>query len=156
MDKEVLLTKEGIEKLQDELHQLKDVERKIVVQQLAEARAQGDLSENAEYDAARTKQGQIEGRIMELEAMLSNAKIIEQKAGGVKNVRLGATVEIEVVKTGEKKEYKIVGSVEADPKNGLISNESPLAKAILMQQVGATVVVKAVNQYEVKILNIKR
>ncbi|MGI6377549.1 MAG: transcription elongation factor GreA [Bacilli bacterium] len=156
MDKEFILTKEGVEQLQDELKRLKEVERAEVVQQLREARAQGDLSENAEYDAARNKQAQIEGRIIELENMLSNARIIHPKNGGVRVVRLGATVVIKNHKTGKESEFIIVGSVEADPRQGKISNESALAKAILNHGQNETVTVKAVEPYEVTILSIKR
>jgi len=156
MEQEVLLTKKGMEDLQNELRQLKEVERAAVVQELKDARAQGDLSENAEYDNARNKQAKIEGRIMEIEAMISNARIINEKEGGVKVVRLGATVEILNHKTGQKQKYTIVGSVEADPKNHKISNESALAKAILNHGQNERVLVKAANPYEVTITNIQR
>ncbi len=152
----VLLTKKGVEALQDELRQLKEVERVNVVAQLREARAQGDLSENADYDAARNRQAQIEGRILEIEAMLSNVKIIDEKIGGVRVVRLGATIDILNHNTNKTTTYTIVGSVEANPKLGKISNESALAQAILNHGQGEKVTVKAVNPYEVTIVNIKR
>ena len=149
MEQEVLLTKAGIEGLQDELRRLKEVERAVVVQELQDARAQGDLSENAEWDNARNKQGEIE-------AMLSNAKLIDEKAGGVRIVRLGATVTIYNERLKEKQKYTIVGSVEADPKNRKISNESALAKAILNKGIGEKALVKANIPYEVQIVNIER
>lgn len=156
MEQEVLLTKAGIEGLQDELRRLKEVERAVVVQELQDARAQGDLSENAEYDNARNKQGKVESRIQEIEAMLSNAKLIDEKAGGVRIVRLGATVTIYNERLKEKQKYTIVGSVEADPKNRKISNESALAKAILNKGIGEKALVKANIPYEVQIVNIER
>src|SRR5690554_753823 len=104
----VFLTKEGLEKLQEDLRHLKEVERIQVVQELKEARAQGDLSENADYDAARTRQAQIESKIKEIEYMIANAQIINEKNGSTKMVRLGSTVEIEDLSTNEIAEYTIV------------------------------------------------
>lgn len=154
---ETLLTKKGIEDLQVELKQLKEVERPAVVIQLKEARAQGDLSENADYDAARNRQAQIESRIIEIETMLSNAKIIEESEGSTKIAKLGTTVEILDVAKGTTSEYTIVGTVEADPLHHKISNECALAKAILGKPVSdEEILVKAVKSYKVKIINIKR
>ncbi len=156
MEKEkYLLTKEGIEKLQEELKYLKEVERDQIKEELKEARAQGDLSENAEYDAARNRQAQVEGRITEIEVMLSNAKIISEKGGSNRVVKLGSTVRLLDLSRNEEYEYQIVGKVEADPLNGKISNETPVAIAILGSPVGTRLTVRAQVPYEVEILSIK-
>jgi transcription elongation factor GreA len=131
------LTVRGAKLMQEELHRLKTIERPAVVNAIAEARAQGDLSENAEYDAAKERQGFIEGRIMELEAKLSNAQIIDPKtvdAGG--RVVFGATVHIEDLDSGDQSEYQIVGEDEADIKTGKISVVSPIARALISKTVG--------------------
>jgi transcription elongation factor GreA len=133
----VPLTVRGAELLKAELHRLKTVDRPSVVTAIAEARAQGDLSENAEYDAAKERQGFIEGRIMELEAKLSNAQVIDPKtvdAGG--RVVFGATVEIEDLDSGDKAVYQIVGEDEADIKTGKISVVSPFARALISKHAG--------------------
>ncbi|HYR25064.1 MAG TPA: transcription elongation factor GreA [Aquabacterium sp.] len=138
------ITKRGAEKLKEELQRLKHVERPAVVQAIAEARAQGDLSENAEYDAAKDKQGFIEGRINEIEGKLSAAKIInpaELDAGG--KVVFGATVEMEIEATGDVVTYQIVGDDEADLKHGLISISSPIARALIGKEAGDVAVVQA-------------
>ena len=126
------MTVEGAEKLRQELHRLKTVERQAVIAAIAEARAHGDLSENAEYDAARERQAFIEGRIQELEAKLANAQIIDPKtldADG--RVVFGATVELEDLESGDKACYQIVGDEEADVKAGKISVSSPIARALI-------------------------
>ncbi len=138
------LTVAGAERLRQELHRLKHVERPAVIEAIAEARAQGDLSENAEYDAARERQGFVEGRISELDGTLSNAQIIdptEIQADG--KVVFGATVEIEDLESGEKVVYQIVGDLEADIKNNLISVSSPVARAMIGKSEGDVVEVKA-------------
>ena len=156
MEKEkYLLTKEGIEKLQEELKYLKEVERDQIKEELKEARAQGDLSENAEYDAARNRQAQVEGRITEIEVMLSNAKIISEKGGSNRVVKLGSTVRLLDLSRNEEYEYQIVGKVEADPLNGKISNETPVATAIMGSPVGTRLTVRTAVPYEVEILSIK-
>ena len=156
MEKEkYLLTKEGIEKLQEELKYLKEVVRDEIKEELKEARAQGDLSENAEYDAARNRQAQVEGRITEIEVMLSNAKIISEKGGSNRVVKLGSTVRLLDLARNEEYEYQIVGKVEADPLNGKISNETPVAIAILGSPVGTRLTVRAQVPYEVEILSIR-
>lgn len=124
------ITKRGAEKLRDELQRLKSVERPAVITAIAEARAQGDLSENADYDAAKERQGWIEGRIKQVEGMLSNAQIIDPSdldAGG--KIVFGSTVELEDEHTGEAVKYQIVGEDEADLKLGLINVSSPIARA---------------------------
>lgn len=138
------LTRRGAEKLKEELHRLKTVERHAVIQAISEARAQGDLSENAEYDAAKDKQGFIEGRIQELEAKLSAAQVIDPAsldAGG--RVVFGATVDLEDEDTGAKATYQIVGDDEADLKLGLISISSPIARALIGKEAGDVAEVQA-------------
>ena len=127
----------GAELLKEELHRLKHVERPAVITAIAEARAQGDLSENAEYDAARERQGFIEGRIAELESKLSNAQIIDPKLLDAEGrVVFGATVELEEVESGHTVTYQIVGDDEADIKHKKISINSPIAKAFIGKAVG--------------------
>jgi transcription elongation factor GreA len=138
------LTQRGAEKLKQELQQLKSVERHAVIQAIAEARAQGDLSENAEYDAAKDKQGFIEGRILEIESKLAAAQIIDPAqldAGG--RVVFGATVDLEDEDSGAKVSYQIVGDDEADLKLGLISISSPIARALIGKEVGDIAEVQA-------------
>ncbi len=147
------LTVRGAERLQAELHRLKHVERPAVINAIAEARAQGDLSENAEYDAAREKQGFIEGRISELDGTLSNAQLIEPStidADG--RAVFGATVEIEDLESGDKVTYQIVGDAEADIKANLISVSSPVARSLIGKYEGDVVEVKApsgIREYEI-------
>jgi transcription elongation factor GreA len=147
------LTKRGAEKLKDELHRLKTVERPAVITAIAEARAQGDLSENAEYDAAKDKQGFIEGRILEIEGKLAVAQVIDPSgldAGG--RVVFGATVELEEEASGEPATYQIVGDDEADLKQGLISISSPIARALIGKEAGDVAEVQApggVKRYEI-------
>ena len=138
------LTKRGAEALKEELHRLKTVERPAVILAIAEARAQGDLSENAEYDAAKDKQGFIEGRILEVEGKLSVAQIIDPStldAGG--RVVFGTTVELEDEDSGAAVTYQIVGEDEADIKLGLINISSPIARALIGKEEGDTAVVQA-------------
>ena len=126
------ITKRGAELLKAELHRLKTVDRPNVIQAIADARAQGDLSENADYDAAKERQGFIEGRIAEIEGKLSSAQIIDPSAvnaGG--RVVFGATVELEDEDTGNSVTYQIVGEDEADLKKGLINIGSPIARALI-------------------------
>ena len=147
------ITKRGAEKLKEELQRLKTVERPAVINAIAEARAQGDLSENAEYEAAKDRQGFIEGRIMEVEGKLSAAQIIDPSqldAGG--RVVFGATVELEDEDSGDTVKYQIVGEDEADLKHGLINVSSPIARALIGKEEGDTAEVQApggVRRYEV-------
>ncbi|NBO15474.1 MAG: transcription elongation factor GreA [Betaproteobacteria bacterium] len=149
----VPMTKRGAELLKAELHQLKTVQRPAVITAIAEARAQGDLSENAEYDAAKDRQGFIEGRIQELEGKLSAAQIIDPSsldAGG--RVVFGATVELEDLTSGDPVTYQIVGDDEADIKLGLISVSSPISRALIGKEEGDEVKVQApagVKTYEI-------
>jgi len=151
--KEVYLTQEGLEKLNIELDELKNVRRPEVINALKEARALGDLSENAEYDAAREEQAKIENRIQELEVMIENAIIIG--AGATDTVSIGSKVKIKYVEDDDCEEYMIVGTKEADPFENKISNESPIAKAILGLKVNeiGTVACDA-GDYKVQVLEI--
>ena len=147
------LTRRGAEKLKEELHRLKTVERHAVIQAIAEARAQGDLSENAEYEAAKDKQAFIEGRILDIDGKLAAAQIIdpaEVNAGG--RVVFGATVVLEEEGTGQEVTYQIVGEDEADLKAGMISIGSPIARAMIGKEAGDTAAVQApggVKHYEI-------
>ena len=147
------LTVRGAERLKQELHRLKTVERPAVINAIADARAQGDLSENAEYDAAKEKQGFIEGRIQELEAKLSNAQIIDPadlQADG--RIVFGATVDLEDLETSERVTYQVVGDDEADIRANLISVSSPIARALIGKSVGDVAEVQApsgIREYEV-------
>ena len=147
------LTVGGAERLQAELHRLKTVDRPEVINAIAEARAQGDLSENAEYDAARERQAFIEGRIKELEGTLSNAQIIDPTALNVEGQAVfGATVEIEEIETAQRLTYQIVGDVEADIRTNKISVSSPVARALIGKTEGDVVEVQApggVREYEI-------
>jgi transcription elongation factor GreA len=147
------LTRRGAEKLKAELHQLKTVERHAVIQAIAEARAQGDLSENAEYEAAKDKQGFIEGRILEIESKMAAAQIIdpaEVNAGG--RIVFGTTIDLEEESSGAEVTYQIVGDDEADLKLGLISISSPIARALIGKEAGDVAEVHApggVKRYEI-------
>ena len=147
------LTRRGAEKLKDELQRLKTVERHAVIQAIAEARAQGDLSENAEYDAAKDKQGFIEGRILDLEDKLAAAQIIDPaKLDADGRVVFGATVDLEEEASGARVTYQIVGDDEADLKLGLISISSPIARALIGKSEGDVADVQApggVKSYEI-------
>ena len=137
------ITKRGAEKLKAELHQLKTVQRPSVITAIADARAQGDLSENAEYEAAKDRQAFIEGRIKEIESKLAGAQIIDPTAvhaGG--KVVFGATVELEEEHSGDKVKYQIVGEDEADLKHGLINISSPIARALIGKEEGDVVEVQ--------------
>ena len=136
MSNKVYLTNEGFLEIEDELNHLKEVKRPEVIKALKDARALGDLSENADYDAARNEQAQVEGRILELEKILETAEIIEKR--DTDKVGLGTTVTIRYLDEDddEPEEYRIVGSKEADPSNNKISNESPLAQAIMGARTG--------------------
>ena len=152
--KPTLLTEEGLKELQAELDELINVRRPANLKAIKEARALGDLSENADYDAAKNDQAELEGRIKKIEKMLENYQIIENKA--TDKVCLGSTVEIKYVDDDETDEYKIVGSLEADPFQSKISNESPIAKALLNKKVGDIVDVESPNGvYKIEITGIK-
>ncbi len=147
------LTRRGADKLKEELQRLKTVERHAVIQAIAEARAQGDLSENAEYEAAKDKQGFIEGRILDIEGKLAAAKIIDPSSLDAEGkVVFGSTVDLEDEASGTAVTYQIVGDDEADLKLGLISISSPIARALIGKEVGDIAEVQApggVKSYEV-------
>lgn len=151
--KEFLLTSEGFLELETELNNLKNEDRPRIIEAIKEARAQGDLSENADYDAARDEQAKIEARIQELEYMLEHAKIIEKAKGD--KVEVGTTVTVKYIDEEEEEIYSIVGSMEADPFENKISNESPIGKAIMDKKVGDTISVESPNgSYDIKIVKI--
>lgn len=154
LDEKFYVTEEGLKELKEEYENLVHVVRNEVIEDLKAARAQGDLSENADYDAARDKQAQVEARIKELEHMIRNAEVISENRG-TSYVRLGSTVTVEPLDTHEKITFTIVGTVEADPLNGKVSNATPLAEAILEKKVGNVVTVEVDEPYDVKIVEIK-
>ena len=157
MEEKILLTKEGVAKLETEREHLINVVRPQVIEELQAARAQGDLSENADYDAARDKQASVEERIKEVGYMLDHYTLIDEKKGGVKKVSLGATVTILDLDDNEEKAYTIVGSIESDPDQNKISNEAPLARKIEGKKVGDIVAIETSDyQYNVEILKIER
>ena len=152
--KEVFLTSEGFLEIEEELNELKTVKRPEIIKAIKEARALGDLSENADYHAAREEQAIIEGRIQELEYLVDHATIISEEASD--KARIGSSVIIKYVGEDDSEEYKIVGSTEADPFENKISNESPIAKAIIGHKKGEIVTVESPNgEYEIEILEIK-
>lgn len=150
MQKEYPMTKEGFEKLEVELEHLKTVRRPEVVEKIKVARSFGDLSENSEYDAAKDEQGFVEQEITKIEMMLRHAVIIEDD-GSKSEVQLGRTVTFTEVPGNEEESYKIVGSAEADPFEGKISNESPIAKALIGKKVGDEVNVPLPNGNEMRV-----
>lgn len=152
--KKIYLTREGLDELKSELDYLINVRRPENITAIKEARALGDLSENADYDAAKNEQAELEGRIKKLEKMLENVEIIEKVS--TDKVGIGSTVCIKYVDDDDTDEYKIVGSQEADPFMSKISNESPIAKAILNKKVGDIVEVESPNGvYKIEITEIK-
>ena len=157
MDKKNILTYEGLQKLEAELQDLKVVRRKEVAQKIKEAREQGDLSENAEYDAAKDEQRDIEARIEDIEKILKNAEVVVEEEVELDKISIGCKVRILDVEENEELEYKIVGSTEANSLKGKISNESPVGKALLGAKVGDVVKVEThVGELEYKVLEIQR
>ncbi|MDQ0218209.1 transcription elongation factor GreA [Peribacillus cavernae] len=155
MEKVFPMTKEGKGKLEQELEQLKMVKRKEVVERIKIARSFGDLSENSEYDSAKEEQAFVEGRITTLENMVRNAKIIEEDKMDSDTVSLGKSVTFVELPNGDKETYIIVGSAEADPFEGKISNDSPIAKSLLGKKVGDSVAVQTPGgEMRVKIVTI--
>lgn len=149
------LTKEGVSKLEAEYRHLLDVERPAITKELVEARALGDLSENADYDAAREAQARVEARIKEIEAILSNYELIKEKVS-TKTVQVGAKVTINMIDFDEKETYEIVGAIEANPIENKLSSEAPLAKAVLGHKVGEIVEVEVAKPYKVEIIAIEK
>ena len=157
-DEKFLVTKEGLDELLKEQDNLIHVVRDEVIRELQEARAQGDLSENADYDAARDRQARVEARIRDLEAMIANAEIIseDKKAATKKTVSLGSTVTILDMSTNEEETYNIVGSIEADPLNGKLSNIKPLATSLMDHKIGDVVEIETAEEpYQVKVIDLK-
>lgn len=139
MAKAIKLTDEGLKKLQEELENLKTQGRTEIAEKIKVARGYGDLSENSEYDEAKNEQAKIEARIVELESMLKNVEIIAEKKSATKTVTIGSKVKVLDVEFEEELEFRVVGSAESDPANGLISDESPVGKALLGARAGDTV-----------------
>ena len=157
-DEKFLVTKEGLDELLKEQDNLIHVVRDEVIRELQEARAQGDLSENADYDAARDRQARVEARIRDLEAMIANAEIIseDKKAATKKTVSLGSTVTILDMSTNEEETYNIVGSIEADPLNGKLSNITPLATSLMDHKIGDVVEIETAEEpYQVQVIDLK-
>ena len=156
-EKKTILTYAGLTKLEEELHDLKVVRRKEVAEKIKEAREQGDLSENAEYDAAKDEQRDIEARIEELEGILKNAEVVVEDEVDLDKINVGCKVKVFDITFDEEMEFNIVGSTEANSLEGKISNESPVGQALMGKKVGETVDVETqagVIQY--KVLDISR
>ena len=155
--KETQITAEGLQKLEEELAQRKSVIREEILQRIKEARAQGDLSENSEYDQAKEDQGKNESRIVELEQMIKTAVIIDTSASSKEGkVSLGCTVVLKDMETDEEETYTLVGTTEADPFDNKISNESPVGKAVIGKKIGDVVVaVTPAGELSYKILEVK-
>ena len=157
LEKKTILTYEGLRQYEDELHHLKVVRRQDVAQKLKEARAQGDLSENAEYDAAKDEQRDIEARIEELENILKNVEVVVEDEVEVDKINIGCKVLLRDMLDEEDLEYKIVGSTEADSLQGKISNESPVGKALIGAKVGETITIETpAGEVRYKVLEILR
>ena len=157
MEKKNIMTYEGLKKLEDELEELKVVKRKEVSQKIKEAREQGDLSENAEYDAAKDEQRDIEARIEQIEKILKNAEVVVEEEVDLEKISIGCKVRILDEEVDEELEYKIVGSTEANSLKGKISNESPVGKALIGRKVGDEVTVETqVGELKYKVLEIQR
>ncbi len=152
-----ILTKEGLEKYENELQELKTVKLKEVAEKLKEAREQGDLSENAEYDAAKDEQRDIAARIEAIEKILKNAEVIDESDVDTNKISIGCTVKLKDLEFDEEIEYKIVGSSEANSLKGKISNESPVGKALIGAKKGQTVSVETqAGVFKYKVLGIQR
>ena len=156
-EKKNILTYAGLKQYEDELHNLKVVKRKEVAQKIKEAREQGDLSENAEYDAAKDEQRDIELRIEELEKLLKNAEVVVEEEIDLEKINIGCKVKVYEIDEDEEMEFKIVGSTEANSLQNKISNESPVGQALLGKKVGDVVDVETqVGVIQYKVLEIQR
>ncbi len=157
MAKTIKITDDGLKKLKQELETLKTEGRADIAEKIKVARGYGDLSENSEYDEAKNEQAKLEARIVEIEAMLKNVEIIEDIKGKAKTVVIGVKVKVLDVEYGDEDEYRVVGSTEADSRNGWISDESPMGKALLGKKIGDEVTVEAPGgEFKVKILEISK
>jgi transcription elongation factor GreA len=158
-EKETVLTKEGLQKLEEELDDLKTVHRREVNERIRQAKEFGDISENAEYEDAKQEQAFVEGRIMRVESMIRNARIIEASDASADEVFLGAMVKVKEMPSGESHEFTLVGSTEADPMHHRLSNESPLGQALIGRRKGEVVDVKTPRgprQYKIEAIGSKR
>lgn len=157
MEKEIFLTPEGLKKTEEELDHLRIVRRREVAERIKQALEFGDISENSEYEDAKNEQAFVEGRIITLEKMLRNAKIIDQVDVNVSVVSVGSTVKLKDMEFNEQEEFTIVGSAEADPSMNKISNQSPVGKALLGHKVGEVVVVQVpAGNIQYEILDIRK
>ena len=157
MKKEFKMSRERFEELQKELNYLKTTRSDEVAEMIKVARGFGDLSENSEYDEAKNEQGKLYSRIAELENILANCSGIEEEDSDTNTVRLGSKITVEDVEMGEQETYEVVGSQEADPMNGRISEESPFGKALLGKAIGETVIVEApAGNIEYKVVDMQR
>ena len=157
MAKTIKITDEGLKKLQEELETLKTEGRADIAEKIKIARGYGDLSENSEYDEAKNEQAKLEARIVEIEAMLKNVEIIEDIKGKAKTVVIGVKVKVIDEEFGEEEEYRVVGSTEANSREGKISDESPMGKALLGKKIGDEVTVEAPGgEFKVKIFEISK
>lgn len=147
VEKDIFFTTEGLEKIESEIEYLKTVRRKEVAERIKVALGYGDLSENSEYDEAKNEQAQVEERIAKLEAMLRNAKVIDEKQLNKEEVNVGSIVKIKDLSNGDIEEYSIVGSAEADPLEGKISNESPVGSKLIGLRVGDEVEIEIPDGY---------
>ena len=155
MSKEIILTDEGLRKLEEELEQLKTVKRKEIAEKIKEALSFGDLSENSEYDEAKNEQAFVEARILQLETTLKNFRVLDDDELNNEIVSVGSKVILRDVEFDEEVEYQIVGSTEADPASGKISDESPVGKGLIGHKIGETVVIEApVGDIKYEILSI--
>lgn len=157
MAKVIKITDDGLKKLEEELEYLKTTGRADIAEKIKVARGYGDLSENSEYDEAKNEQAKIEARIVEIEAMLKNVEIIEDVKGNAKTVMVGVKVKVLDEEYGDESEYRVVGSTEAAPQDGKISDESPVGKALMGKKVGDEVIVEAPGgEFKLKIVAISR
>ncbi len=157
MAKTIKITDKGLKKLEEELETLKTEGRADIAEKIKIARGYGDLSENSEYDEAKNEQAKLEARIVEIEAMLKNVEIIEDIKGKAKTVVIGVKVKVIDEEYGEEEEYRVVGSTEANSREGKISDESPMGKALLGKKIGDEVTVEAPGgEFKVKILEISK
>ena len=156
-EKKNILTYEGLKKLEDELHDLKVVRRKEIAEKIKEAREQGDLSENAEYDAAKDEQRDIEARIEQIEKILKNAEVVLEEEIDLDKINIGCNVRVLDLEYNEEEEYKLVGSSEASSLQNKISNESPIGRALIGARIGDVVTVEApAGEIKYKVLSIHR
>ncbi|WP_168123475.1 transcription elongation factor GreA [Paenibacillus sp. HB172176] len=157
IDKPIILTQDGLKKLEEELENLKSVKRREIAERIKVAIGYGDISENSEYEDAKNEQAFIEGRVITLEKMLRNARIINNDEIDIDTVSIGSIVTVEDLEYGDKMEYTIVGTAESDPLQNKISNESPVGKAILGKKTGTVVEVNVpAGNIKYKILDIKK